>query len=108
MLRLLTRWPTYDQLAAVDPADIAAFASSARHGCPDRFATRVTDAMAADRLPVKDYLARAKTGKITLTATQLLALREQRRAWERRRGELLLGSPRYGRAKQPKEPNQGK
>jgi transposase len=108
VLRLLARWPAHDQLASVDPADIAAFARAARHGWPDRFAARVTDALAADRLPVKDYLIRAKTGTIALTATQLLAIRDQRRAWERRMAELLLGSPRYGRAKQPKEPDPGK
>lgn len=108
MLRLLARWPAHDQLAALDLADIAAFARAAKHGWPDRFATRVTDALTAERLPVKDYLVRAKTGTIALTATQLLAIRDQRRAWERRMGELLLGSPRYGRAKIPKEPDPGK
>lgn len=108
VLRLLARWPAHDQLAGVDPADIAAFARAARHGWPDRFAARVADALAADRLQVKDYLIRAKTGTIALTATQLLVIRDQRRAWERRMGELLLGSPRYGRAKQPKEPDPGK
>jgi transposase len=108
MLRLLSRWPGHDQLAAADPQDIAAFARAAKHGWPDRFAARVADALAADRLPVKDYLARAKSGTIALTATQLLVIRDQRRAWERRMAELLLGSPRYGRAKQPKEPDPGK
>lgn len=108
LLRLLARWPSHDQLAAVDPADIITFARAAKHGWPDRFAARIADALAADRLPVKDYLVRAKTGTIALTATQLLAIRDQRRVWERRMGELLLGSPRYGRAKQPKEPDPGK
>lgn len=108
MLRLLARWPGHDQLAAVDPADIEQFARAAKHGWPDRFAARVADALAADRLPVKDYLVRAKTGTIALIATQLLAIRDQRRAWERRMTELLVGSPRYGRAKQPKEPDPGK
>lgn len=108
ILRLLARWPSHDQLAAADPADIEQFARTARHGWPDRFAARVTDALAADRLPVKDYLVRAKTGTISLTATQLLVIRDQRRAWERRMAELLLGSARHGRAKQPKEPEPGK
>lgn len=108
MLKLLSRWPGHDQLAAADPHDIAAFARAAKHGWPDRFAARVADALAADRLPVKDYLVRAKTGTIALTATQLLAIRDQRRVWERRMAELLLGSARYGRAKQPKEPDPGK
>ena len=108
VLRLLARWPSHDQLVAVDPADILAFARAAKHGWPDRFAARIADALAADRLPVKDYLVRAKTGTIALTATQLLAIRDQRRVWERRMGELLLGSPRHGRAKQSKEPDPGK
>jgi transposase len=108
MLRLLARWPAHHQLATVDPADLEQFARTAKHGWPDRFAARVADALAADRLPVKDYLVRAKTGTISLTATQLLAIRDQRRAWERRMTELLLGSARYGRAKQPKEPDPGK
>lgn len=108
LLRLLARWPSHDQLVTADPMDIVAFARAAKHGWPDRFAARVTDALAADRLPVKDYLIRAKTGTITLTATQLLVIRDQRRAWERRMAELLLGSPRHGRAKQPREPDPGK
>lgn len=108
LLRLLARWPSHDQLATADPADIITFARTAKHGWPDRFAARIADALAADRLPVKDYLVRAKTGTIALTATQLLAIRDQRRTWERRMAELLLGAPRYGRAKQPKEPDPGK
>jgi transposase len=108
MLQLLARWPSRHQLAAVDSADIEQFARTARHGWPDRFAARVTDAVTAEQLPVKDYLVRAKTGTISLTATQLLAIRGQRRAWERRMAELLLGSARHGRAKQLKEPEPGK
>ncbi|MBB2506510.1 IS110 family transposase [Amycolatopsis echigonensis] len=108
MLKLLSRWPGHDELAAADPHDIAAFARAASHGWPDRFAARVADALAADRLPVKDYLARAKTGTIALTATQLLAIRDQRRAWERRMAELLLGTARRGHATQAKEPDPGK
>jgi len=108
MLKLLATWPTHDQLAAADPAEIEAFARRARHGWPDRFAARVTDALTVEHLPVKDYMARAKATTISLTATQLLALREARITWERRMGELLLGSPRYGRAQQPKDPDPGK
>jgi len=59
------------------------------------------------RLQVRPELARAKAGSIRLAAAQLLLLREQRRAWQRRMGEILLGSPRYGRAQQPKDPNSG-
>src|SRR6266508_3829802 len=39
---------------------------------------------------------------IRLAAAQLLLIAAQRRAWERRMGALLLGAPRYGRAKQPR------
>lgn len=108
MLRLLATWPTHDQLAAAGGEEIEAFARGARHGWPARFAARVADALATEQLPVKEYLARAKATTISLTATQLLALRGARKAWERRMGELLLGSARYGRAKQPKDPDPGK
>jgi transposase len=64
--------------------------------------------MTQPRLPVRPELARAKAGSIRLAAAQLLLLREQRRAWQRRMGEILLGSPRYGTAKQPTETDSGK
>lgn len=108
MLKLLARWPSHAQLAAVKPAEIEAFARSAKHGWPDRFAARVADALAAEQLPVKEYLVRAKTTTIALTATQLLALRQARKDWERRMTELLLGTSRYGRDKHPKDPDPGK
>jgi transposase len=108
ILRLLARWPGHEHLAAASTEDIEAFARAAKHGWPARFAGRVADALATEQLPVKDYLVRAKETTITLTATQLLALRQARKTWERRMGELLLGSARYGRVKQPKEPDPGK
>jgi transposase len=108
ILKLLARWPAHTQLAAASPQDIEAFARAAKHGWPTRFAARVTDALTAEQLPAKDYLVRAKETTIVLTATQLLALRQARKGWERRMGELLLGSPRHGRSKQPKEPDPGK
>jgi hypothetical protein len=48
---------------------LESFARSARHGWPDRFAVRVLDALAAEQLPVRDYLVRAKATTIALTAT---------------------------------------
>lgn len=108
MLKLLARWPGHQQLVAVSGEEIEAFARAAKHGWPARFAARITDALTAEQLPVKEYLVRAKETTIALTATQLLALRQARKAWERRMGELLLGSARSGRAKQPKEPDPGK
>jgi transposase len=107
-LRLLERWPSAEALAAASPDALEAFARSARHGWPGRFADRVTEAMAQPRLPVRPELARAKAGSIRLAAAQLLLLRDQRRAWERRMGELLLGAPRTGRDKTPKDPDPGK
>jgi len=107
-LRLLERWPSADALAAASADDLEAFARSARHGWPARFAGRVTAAIAEPRLPVRPELARAKAGAIRLAAAQLLLLHDQRRTWERRMGELLLGAPRYGRDKTPRDPDPGK
>jgi transposase len=108
MLKLLTTWPTHTQLADAGPDTLESFARAAKHGWPARFAARVTDALAAPQLPVRDYLIRAKATTIALTATQLLALRDARKAWERRMAELLLGDTRHGRAKQPRNPDPGK
>jgi Transposase/Transposase IS116/IS110/IS902 family len=107
VLRLLERWPSHAELAAAGRDEIAAFARTNRHGWPDRFADRVMAALAAPRLPVRPELARAKAGSIRLAAAQLLLLRQQRRVWQRRMGELLLGGPRVGRARQPKDPKPG-
>ena len=50
----------------------------------------------------------AKSATIALTASQLRLLGTQRRAWEKRMGELLLGGPRTGRDKTVKDPDPGK
>jgi Transposase/Transposase IS116/IS110/IS902 family len=107
-LRLLERWPSAEDLAAASRQDIEDFARLARHGWPARFADHVMAALAEPRLPVRPELARAKTGSIRLAAAQLLLLRGQRRAWEKRMGELLLGAARCARAKTPKDPGPGK
>lgn len=107
-LKLVERWPSADELAGASHNEIAAFARANRHGWPDRFADRVTAALAKPRLPVRPELARAKAGTIRLTAAQLLLLRQQRRVWQRRMGEILLGGARHGRTKQPKDPDPGK
>lgn len=106
-LRLLERWPTASALASAIHEDLAAFARSAKHGWPDRFAGEVKQALATDDFVPRDYLVRAKADTIRLTATQLLAIGAQRRAWERRMGEILLGAPRRGRAKRPPEDDLG-
>lgn len=106
-LRLLERWPTANALATASRDDLVAFARAGRHGWPERFADRVQNAMTEDNFVARDWLARAKADTITLAATQLLTLGAQRRRWERRMGELLLGAPRTGRAKQPKDNDRG-
>lgn len=106
-LRLLERWPTANALAQASRDELAAFARSSRHGWPDRSADRVQAALETDSFVARDWLVRAKTDTIRLLAAQLLALGAQRRVWERRMGELLLGAPRHGRARQPKETDRG-
>jgi transposase len=103
MLKLLQQWPSAAELAAAGHDEVEALARQGRHGWPDRFADRVTQALATDQFRARDYLVRAKTDTIRLACAQLLLLREQRRAWERRMGELLLGDRRRGRAHQPGE-----
>jgi hypothetical protein len=107
-LKMLQRWPSAEALARAGREELEAFARAARHGWPARFADRVTAAMAAPRLAVRPELARAKAGTIALAAAQLLLLRDQRKAWERRMGELLPGAPRTGRDKTVKDPDPGK
>jgi hypothetical protein len=107
-LRLIERWPSAAELATASGEELEAFARQARHGWPGRFAGQVTAALAVPRLAARPELARAKAGSIRLAAAQLLLLRAQRRDWERRMGELLLGAPRTGRDKTPKDPDPGK
>ena len=101
ILKLLQRWPTAELLAAAARDEIEALARSAKHGWPGRFTERVTQSLTGDHFDARQYLVRAKADTIRLACAQLLLLREQRRAWERRMGELLLGDRRRGRAKQP-------
>jgi transposase len=106
-LRLLERWPTAQALARASRAELVAFARSCRHGWPERFADKIAAALADDHFQPRAYLVRAKTDTIRLSASQLLAIGSQRRAWERRMGELLLGTRRRGRARQPREDERG-
>jgi transposase len=73
---------------------------------PERFTDRVADALAGDEFVARDYLVRAKAATIRLAASQLLLLDNQRRAWERRMGELLLGAARKGRVREPRAKEQ--
>ncbi|MGH9112352.1 MAG: IS110 family transposase, partial [Acidimicrobiales bacterium] len=106
-LRMLERWPTANALAAASRDDLIAFARAGRHGWPDRFADQAQAALSADNFVARDWLVRAKTDTIRLLATQLLALGAERRNWERRMGELLLGAPRTGRNRQPNHDQRG-
>jgi transposase len=107
ILKLLERWPTRHALADAARGDLVTFARAAHHGWPDRLADQVAAALAGDHFTPHAWLVRAKADTIRLAATQLLVIGTQRRAWERRMGELLLGAPRVGRAKQPREERPG-
>jgi transposase len=107
ILKLLQRWPTRDLLATVSRQELISFAGAARHGWPERLADKVAAALATDQFTPRDYLVRAKADTIRLAATQLLAIATQRRTWERRMGELLVGTPRAGRVHQPREGQPG-
>jgi transposase len=107
-LRMLERWPTADALAAAPRKELVAFARSCRHGWPERLADKVEASLGKDHFRPKDYLVRAKADTIRLAATQLLAIGRQRRTWERRMGELLLGAPRQGRNRKPRGDERGK
>ena len=107
LLRALERWPTAEALRSASREELVAFARSCRHGWPERFAERVEQALSVDHFQPRLYLVRAKADTIRLTASQLLAIGQQRRSWERRMGELLLGAPRRGRANKPREEERG-
>jgi transposase len=105
-LRLLEHWPSAEALRAASRAELVAFARACKHGWPERFADRVETAFSGDHFQPRAYLVRAKADTIRLTASQLLTIGSQRRAWERRMGELLLGAPRRGRSRTPR-PEEG-
>jgi transposase len=96
LLKLLERWPTQDALAGVSDAELDAFFRQARHGFPDRAVRRLRQALASSQFRPRPHLVRAKAETIRLTCSQLLLLHAQRRAWERRMGELLAALPEVG------------
>jgi len=106
-LRLLERWPTAERLSGVGREELVLFARAAHHGRPEDLADRVLVALGAEHLRPRASLVRATADTIRLAAVQLLAIGAQRRARERRMGELLLGAPRRGRAKRPDPEEQG-
>jgi transposase len=107
ILRLLERWPTRNLLAQATRDELVAFARSCRHGWPERLADRVGRSLASDHFVAKDYLVRAKADTIRLAATQLLAIGTQRRTWERRMAELLLGARPTGKSGRRREERPG-
>jgi transposase len=107
-LRLLRSWPTSSELRAATREELTALARAGHHGWPDRFADRIEQALSStDVFTARDYLVRAKADTIRLTAVQLLAIGAQRRTWEKRMGELLLGAPHHGRTRQPSPAQEG-
>jgi transposase len=95
LLRLLQRWPTAKSLAAASRDEVMALAREGFHGWPGKFADDIKAALSEDHFPVADHVVAAKADTIRVTAAQLLLLGAQRRAWERRLGELL-GARRGG------------
>lgn len=101
-LRLIQTWPTAAALLSATREEIEQLARAGRHGWPHRVADRVAHALSSnDVFTAPEHLVRAKADTIRLTALQLLAIGAQRRTWEKRMGQLLLGAPRRGRARQP-------
>jgi transposase len=107
ILRLLERWPSHEQLAQADRRDLIEFARGGRHGWPERFAERVLAELAQANFQARPALVRAKADSIRLAARQLLLIADQRKSWERRMGQLLLGAPRRGRQHQPRDDELG-
>jgi transposase/transposase IS116/IS110/IS902 family protein len=93
-LRMLQQWPTAEALGSVSRDELVAWARAQRSGYAKRFAERVQTALAAEQFQAPAHLVRAKVDAIRLAAAQLLLIGAQRRAWERRMSELLLGPPR--------------
>jgi len=93
MLRLLEHWPTAQALAAASRQEIIDFARAQHSGYLERFADLVALALAEDHFTAPAHLAAAKAGTIRLLARQLLLIDAQRKAWEKRMGQLLLGTP---------------
>src|SRR5262249_5217296 len=93
VLRVLDRCPPAQALAAPPRQEIIDFARAQHSGYLQRFADLVAGALAEDHFTAPEHLVRAKAGTIRLTARQLLLIDAQRRAWEKRMGQLLLGTP---------------
>ncbi len=96
VLKVLERWPTQDALAGVSDEELEVFFRKAKHGWPERTVRRLREALEVIHFTPRAHLVRAKASTIRLAASQLLLLHAQRRAWERRMGELLASMPTTG------------
>jgi hypothetical protein len=94
-LQLLAHCPSAEAVRAASDAELEALFRRAKHGWPERTVGRLQEAMASSQF-VPKRLVRAKADAIRLAAVQLLAIGAQRRAWERRMGELLSTLPGTG------------
>ena len=95
-LKLLERHPTAEEAEAATDAELESLFRRAKHGWPERTVARLRQALGSSQFVAKPYLVRAKAATIRLTASQLLAIGAQRRAWERRMGEMLASLPATG------------
>jgi transposase len=95
-LKLLERFPTAAEAEAATDAELEELFRKAKHGWPERTVARLRQALRSSQFAAKPYLVRAKAATIRLTCSQLLAVGAQRRAWERRMGELLAALPATG------------
>ncbi len=95
-LKLLERCPTAEEAQAATDAELEDLFRRAKHGWPERTVARLRQALGSSQFVAKPYLVRAKAATIRLMASQLLAIGAQRRAWERRMGELLGALPATG------------
>jgi transposase len=93
-LRMLQRWPTAEALGSVSRDELVEWSRAQRSGYGERFADRVFAALAAEQFRAPAHLVRTKVDTIQLAAAQLLLIGAQRRAWQRRMSELLLGATR--------------
>ena len=101
MLRLLERWPTARALAAASREELIGFARAQHSGYLNKFADLVQRALAEDHFTAPAHLAAAKADTIRLLARQLLLIDAQRKTWEKRMGQLLLGTPASPEDDQP-------
>ena len=96
VLRLLEHYPRAEAVAEASDQELEALFRKAKHGWPNRAIARLRKAQASDQFVAPAYLVRAKADAIRLAATQLLTIGAQRRAWERRMGQLLAVLPASG------------